>query len=42
MEKEKVYLEEIGWCYEITTNRYNESGINEPYLTYELVENNKK
>ena len=35
MTKEKVYLDEIGWCYEITVDRYNEHGINQPYNIYE-------
>ena len=34
-----VYIEEIGYCREITVNRYNEDGINEPYNIYETVEN---
>lgn len=34
-----VYIEEIGYCREITVNRYNEYGINEPYNIYEPVEN---
>jgi len=35
---EEVYVDDIGWCYEITTNRYNEDGVSEPYCTYELIE----
>jgi hypothetical protein len=35
--KRKVYIEDIGWCYEITIDRYNEDGINEPYCIYEKV-----
>ena len=34
-----VYIEEIGYCREITVNRYNEDGINEPYNIYEPKEN---
>ncbi len=34
-----VYIEEIGYCREITVNRYNKDGINEPYNIYEPVEN---
>ena len=24
---EEVYVDDIGWCYEIVTNRYNEDGV---------------
>ncbi len=34
-----VYIEEIGYCREITVNRYNQDGVNEPYNIYELIEN---
>lgn len=34
----EVYIDNIGWCFELVTNRYNEDGINEPYCTYELIE----
>ena len=37
--EEIVYIEGVGYCREITINRYNESGVNEPYNIYELVEN---
>ena len=33
-----VYIDEVGWCKEITVNRYNDSGINEPYVYYEPIE----
>ncbi len=41
MKSEIVYIEEIGYCREITVNRYNEDGINEPYCIYEPIEPNK-
>ncbi len=34
-----VYIEEIGYCREITINRYNQDGVNEPYNIYEPIEN---
>jgi len=34
---EKVYIDEIGWCYEIVVNRYDINGINTPYCIYELI-----
>ena len=34
-----VYTEEIGYCREITVNRYNQDGVNEPYNIYEPIEN---
>ena len=40
MKKEKVYITGIGWCWEITIDRYNENGVNEPYCIYEPIENN--
>ena len=36
MKNEKVYIDGIGWCYEITVNRYND-GVNEPYNIYEPI-----
>ena len=35
--KKEIYIEGIGWVREITINRLNESGVNEPYTEYELV-----
>ena len=35
-----VYIEGVGYCKEVTVNRYNEDGVNEPYNIYEPVENN--
>jgi hypothetical protein len=29
--KNEIYIEGIGWVKEITINRLNESGVNEPY-----------
>lgn len=37
MASKKVFIEEVGWCYEITVNRYNEDEINEPYDIYEPI-----
>jgi hypothetical protein len=34
----KIYLQGIGWVKEITINRLNENGINEPYTIYEILE----
>ena len=33
-----VYIEDIGYCKEITIDRYTKSGINEPYNIYELID----
>ncbi len=33
-----VYIEGVGYCKEVTINRYNEDGVNEPYNIYEPVE----
>ena len=32
-----VYIEDIGYCKEITIDRYNQYGINEPYNIYEPI-----
>ena len=33
----KLFIEGIGWVIEITINRPNECGINEPYTEYRQV-----
>jgi len=38
----KVYVSGVGHCYEITINRINEFGINEPYCIYQELEDEKK
>ena len=35
---EQVYIDGVGWCREVTINRYNENGVNEPYNIYEPVQ----
>lgn len=30
-----VYIEGIGWCEEVTINKTNADGVNEPYVIYE-------
>jgi hypothetical protein len=35
--KNEIYIEGIGWVKEITINRLNESGVNEPYTIYESI-----
>ena len=35
-----VYIEGVGYCKEVTVNRYNEDGVNEPYNIYEPVQDN--
>jgi|TARA_B110000858_G_C17577620_1_gene369759 hypothetical protein len=38
MEKLKLlYIEGVGYCKEVTINRYNIDGVNEPYNIYELI-----
>ncbi len=32
-----VYIEGFGYCKEVTFNRYNEYGVNEPYNIYEPI-----
>lgn len=34
----KVYIEGIGWCLEITENRKNKDGVNEPCNIYVPIE----
>jgi len=34
---EKIYIDGLGWVREITINRLNENGINEPYTIYEPI-----
>jgi hypothetical protein len=33
----KLFIEGLGWLIEITINRPNEYGINEPYTEYRQV-----
>jgi hypothetical protein len=33
----KLFIEGIGWVIEITINRPNDNGINEPYTEYRQV-----
>ena len=33
-----VYIEGVGYCKEVTINRHNEDGVNEPYNIYEPIE----
>jgi hypothetical protein len=35
--KNEIYLEGIGWVREIVIHRLNESGVNEPYVEYEVI-----
>ena len=35
--KDVFYLDGIGWVREITINRINENGVNEPYNEYKLL-----
>ena len=39
MSKVKVYIDKIGWCYEIVINRYDKKGINTPYCIHEKIKN---
>jgi len=34
---DQVYIDGVGWCREVTVNRYNEYGVNEPYNIYEPI-----
>ena len=34
---EHVYIDGVGWCHEVTINRRNENGVNEPYNIYEPI-----
>ena len=33
----QVYVDGVGWCNEVTINRCNENGVNEPYNIYEPI-----
>ena len=33
----KIFIEGLGWVIEVTINRPNEYGINEPYVEYRQV-----
>ena len=33
-----IYIEGVGYCKEVTVNRCNEDGVNEPYNIYEPIE----
>jgi len=35
--KNVVYVEGVGYCREVTINRRNENGANEPYNIYEPI-----
>ncbi len=37
MASEKVFIEGVGWCYQITIDRYDKNGINEPHDIYEPI-----
>ena len=37
MNTDIIYIDGVGYCKEITINRYNEYGVNEPYCIYEPV-----
>ena len=36
--KEIVYVDGVGYCKEVTMNRLNEDGVNEPYNIYEPID----
>jgi len=38
MDKDIFYIENVGYCREITVNRLNADGVNEPYTIYEPIE----
>jgi len=40
--KDTFYISGLGWVREITINRLNENGVNEPYTEYEIVTSNSK
>lgn len=40
--KDVFYIDGLGWVREITINRSNENGVNEPYTEYEIVTTNSK
>ena len=35
--KDVFWIDGLGWVREITKNRLNEAGVNEPYTEYEIV-----
>jgi len=35
--KDVFWIDGLGWVREITLNRFNEAGVNEPYTEYEIV-----
>lgn len=35
--KNKMYIDGLGWVIEVTINRLNEYGVNEPYTIYEPI-----
>tara|TARA_B100001057_G_scaffold29712_1_gene27078 strand:- start:1049 stop:1183 length:135 start_codon:yes stop_codon:yes gene_type:complete len=37
-----VWIDGEGYCEEITVNRYDNNGINTPFVIYEPIENNSK
>tara|TARA_R110002020_G_scaffold468544_1_gene692917 strand:+ start:599 stop:886 length:288 start_codon:yes stop_codon:yes gene_type:complete len=39
MDENIIYIDGIGYCKEITVNRYNENGVDEHYCIYEPIEN---
>lgn len=40
--KNVFYIDGLGWVREITINRLNENGVNEPYTEYQIVTPNSK
>lgn len=38
MENNIIYIDGEGYCREITVNRFNADGVNEPYTIYEPIE----
>ena len=37
--EDTFYIEGVGYCKEVTINRLNVDGVNEPYNNYELIQN---
>ncbi|MEY4573089.1 MAG: hypothetical protein RLZ10_2364 [Bacteroidota bacterium] len=35
--KDVIFIEGLGWVKEVTINRINEYGINEPFTEYQLI-----
>jgi len=33
-----VYIEGVGYCKEITVQRFNKDGVSEPYTIYEPID----